>query len=95
MTITYDADGKCTRCGSTGYYLGSYTSDSSFEDIRTCIKSCPCHGWRPIWCLELEDGMAINNTLFLRSASPVCMWASASPCDATHWQPEPQPPEGV
>ncbi len=48
MTITYDSEGKCTRCGSIGYYLSSYTSDSSFEDMRTCIKSCPCHGWRPI-----------------------------------------------
>lgn len=48
MTITYDSEGKCTRCGSTGYYLSSYTSDSSFEDTRMCIKPCPCHGWRPI-----------------------------------------------
>ena len=56
MTITYDAAGLCTRCGSAGYYLGSYTSDSSFEDTRACIKPCPCHGWRPIeWAPKDRD----------------------------------------
>ena len=49
-TITYDERGLCTRCGSTGYYLSSYISDSSFADERSCVVPCPCHGWRPIEC---------------------------------------------
>lgn len=42
MTITYDAEGKCTRCGSTGWEL--YDRETSTYGL----KPCPCHAWRPI-----------------------------------------------
>ena len=48
MTITYDAEGKCTRCGSAGYTPERvYDVSGEATDIRSLVP-CPCHGWRPI-----------------------------------------------
>lgn len=104
MTITYDSEGRCTRCGSTGYYLGSYTSDSSFEDTRTCVKPCPCHGWRPIeeaprevaWVPVWHAKYKIPCVAYW-DAHPGewCWYHSELPCDPqpTHYHPQPVPPE--
>ena len=88
MTITYDAEGKCTRCGSTGYYLGSYTSDSSFEDTRTCVKPCPCRGWRPIEWAPKDVFLDV-----WRPGYVVLVRASGDAQGFTRFRPRPQPPE--
>ena len=103
MTITYDAEGKCTQCGSTGHYLSSYTSDSSFEDTRACIKPCPCHGWRPI---ERAPKDRTKVDVCGPRLEPVTVhWSADSERwlmgggyrvprgGVTHFRPRPQPPE--
>lgn len=91
MTITYDAAGLCTRCGSTGSYLGSYTSDSSFADERVCIKQCPCRRWRPSFCAP-EGFIQItgHGDVFTGMARDM---VGAGWYGEWLWQPLPQPPE--
>lgn len=103
-TITYDSQGLCTRCGSTGYYLSSYISDSSFVDERACIAPCPCHGWRPVqWAPRNADdwvdlcGPNLTPTESFWSPEGRHTAAGTLIGDAlvTHYRPRPLPPEGV
>ena len=84
MTITYDSEGKCTRCGSTGWEL--YDRETSTYGL----KPCPCHGWRPIEFAP--KGVFLD---VWRPGYVVLVRASGDTQGFTHFRPRPQPPEGV
>lgn len=111
MTITYDAAGLCTRCGSTGWL--------SIRSLDT--EPCPCHGWRPIEFApkdrEVDLLMPLEAFGELRmypgewdsdrcARTPRPYWTSFIVArlwgirfmranQPTHFCPRPQPPEGV
>lgn len=88
MTITYDAEGKCTRCGSTGYTPERvYDVTGEATDVRRVVP-CECHGWRPIEFAP--QGVFLD---VWRPGYVVLVRASGDTQGFTHFRPRPQPPE--
>ncbi len=97
-TITYDSNGLCTRCRSTGWVPTALAGLGR-------VLPCPCHGWRPIGeagrnerhgvTLVWAQGLGIVAGYF---ACVGCWYdADANRLDPqpTHYHPRPMPPEGV
>lgn len=102
MTITYDAEGKCTQCESTGWLPVAQRHPGDHPQTHATIfsvKPCHCHGWRPIETAP-DDGRLCRG--FSRYGQGDFRRIGSSWCDSdgrggprvwTHWQSQPQPPE--
>lgn len=105
MTIAYDDNGLCTRCGSTGWYIAHRTIDIQGEFLDGHeLRECGCHGWRPIefaprnsddWVDLCGPNLTPTESFWSPNGWHTAAGTLIGDSLVTHYRPRPLPPEGV